>query len=337
MQSSEETSSEREDGPALFCARRLLPVGAAPVFCRGLIGSLFLTRSAPLLYADFADLIFPGLRGLGIEAELLPLPHKPEEIVSFLRDMNKAAECAVFRFGGEPIPDYEAWEADEETDFRPALKDRERTAVRQGLARTIGDEAIVWEDASGQTQTATPADFRALFSFGIRLRRAAGKGTRRVNLMAAIRRAVVYRFAFPDRVLTAEAEDLPQRQQASQFLAEAAGRQQDPVSRRWKQASDYLAQGDTASAWQRLYEAALWNLNLPAAVFDALLAFPEVPLTTLQQRELIYLARAGHRDLKVFASRRLTSERGTKSVSQTLNQLALSPDPLVRNAASVRE
>jgi hypothetical protein len=337
LQSSEEKSSERKDWPAPPCVQFLLPASAPLVYSQGMIGSLFLTRSAPLLYADFAALIFPGLQGLGVEAELLPLPNEPQEIVPFLQDLNRAAARAVFQFGGEPIPDNGAWEAEEETDSRPALQDRERTAIRQGLARTLGAEEIGWEDSTGQAQTATPAEFRTLFSYGIRLRRAAAKGTRRVNLAAAIQRAVVYGLAFPDRVLTAEAADLPPRQQASQFLAEAAGRQQDPVSRRWRQASNTLAQGDTASAWQRLYEAALWNLNLPAAVFNALLASPEIPLTTLQQRELIYLARAGHRDLKVFASRRLTSERGTKSVRQTLDQLALSPDPLVRAAASVRE
>lgn len=316
--------------------RRLLPENASELFCLGVTGSPFRTLAAPLLYSDFAAFLLPGLRALGIEAALQPLPDDPQQIVPFLRDLNRGAACTVYRFGGEPILEKEAWESDDETDIPPTQQDRKRIVLRRGVVSAFDAEGVRWEDTSKQASATAPEQFLSLFSYGIRLRPGRGKETRRICLLGAIRRAVVYRLAFPDLALSDADADRQQQTAAAQFLLEAAGRQRDPVSLRWKQAAEYLEQGDSAAAWERLYGACLRGLDLPSPVLDALASGEDARLTDLEIRELIYLARAGNRDLKVFAIRRLARERSNRTIRQTLDSFAFYPDPLIRGAASVK-
>jgi hypothetical protein len=75
------------------------------------------------------------------------------------------------------------------------------------------------------------------------------------------------------------------------------------------------------------------TLHLPHAQASAILAPSERPLTHPERSELIYLARAGTRDLKALAARRLTYARSCSDAERTLEQLLNDTDPLVRGAA----
>jgi hypothetical protein len=87
------------------------------------------------------------------------------------------------------------------------------------------------------------------------------------------------------------------------------------------------------AARHALREAVFLDLRLPAVVQCALLSPPATPLTDVERRELIYLARAGTRDLKALAARRLAPERPQPDVCRTLEQLAYDADAWVRAAA----
>src|SRR2546421_391117 len=80
------------------------------------------------------------------------------------------------------------------------------------------------------------------------------------------------------------------RAEAARFLAEAAGKLRDPVSLRWRRASELMTAGDVDAALDRLYDAMLRGLGLPELVYGALVPPTDAPLTSLQRRELIYLA-----------------------------------------------
>ncbi|HLV81971.1 MAG TPA: hypothetical protein VKT32_16905, partial [Chthonomonadaceae bacterium] len=72
----------------------------------------------------------------------------------------------------------------------------------------------------------------------------------------------------------------------------------------------------------------------PAVAQEALLSPPAEPLSDIARRELIYLARAGTRDIKVLAARRLQPEKRHADARSTLEQLAYDLDPWVRAVVS---
>ena len=77
--------------------------------------------------------------------------------------------------------------------------------------------------------------------------------------------------------------------------------------------------------------AVIEALTLPVAIQNALLSDPKVTgLSDPERRELIYLARAGTRDLKILAARRLAGEIHYPDAQNTLNQLRYDSDPWVR-------
>ena len=192
----------------------------------------------------------------------------------------------------------------------------------------------MWQDGSGEVRSNSLEEFRARFTRVVLLRSAAGRATRRAGNAAAINRAVVFALAYPDRFITRGEADAGARGDAAQFLAEAAGKLRDPVSLRWRQAAERLAAGEVDAALDRLYDAMLRGLGLPEPVYGALAQAADSPLTSLQRRELIYLARAGIRDLKVLAICRLASAARSTDVLHTLESLARTTDPFVRAAAA---
>ena len=306
----------------------------------GTLETSFLTSTTASMYAELEHLIVPGLRASGIEATVIGLPAAGPETEELLSHLATDTPFPVFGFNSEPIPD-EATEdpGDVATEERDAAgyrveQDRNRTLRRAGfLLMSVLGEAI-WLDAPGQQRSGSVEAFRSIFSVAVPLRTAKGRLTRRVAALAAIQRVVVFALAFPDRLVSGEDADADRRERASRFLWGAAGKQRDAVSLRWRLAGDSLQARNIDAALEQLYDAALRALNLPSAVHEAL-AWPMGPLSHVQQRELVYLARAGNRDLKVFTARRLATERETPGVAQTLTELAFYPDPLVRAAAMI--
>jgi hypothetical protein len=318
----------------------LLPAGTTDEFFLGMLGVLLQSSSVPVIYADLRALVVPGLATFGIDAEVVSTPEEADGLAALVHALPQSGGVPFYQFAGEPFQedvqneDAEPMgEPDTDAAAHLAEQDLSRTLERAGLLRELRPDGVVWQDASGQSHIDSAAALQVTFSRAIRLSRGGARTTRRVSLVAAVQRAVIYSLAFPDRVLTAEEVDADRRKHAAQFLRDAAGKQRDPISLRWRQAGDLMADGRMTIALDRLYDAAIRTFNLPDAVFQILSAPQGASLTNMQRRELVYLARAGNHELKVLAAHRLANDQWSVSVRQTLDQLATAPDPLVRAAA----
>src|SRR5438046_1483206 len=73
MSDSQESAIERDFWSVWEAAWPLFPSGLPTFDFQCLTGTAIRTTRAPLLHADFAGLLFPGLAALGVTAELLPL------------------------------------------------------------------------------------------------------------------------------------------------------------------------------------------------------------------------------------------------------------------------
>lgn len=312
-------------------AAPLLPVGIGDLYYHGLTGDLFRSSEAPALFADFEALWKPGLRALGAELEVDALPQDPDRIADRLRG---APGIALLRLAAQP-PEIDAMpEAESAAGAGLCEKDRAAMVTDCGRPTEVSAAGVTWTNSMGETRTDSPERILESFTHVAMLSRAPGRGTRRINLTGAIQRAVIFSLAFEDRFIGEREADTERRAIASQFLLEAAGKQRDAVSLRWRQAGDLFGAGEVAAGRKRLYEALLRTLDLPEALQEALTLSSSGSLTNMQRRELVYLARAGQRDLKVLAISRLKSEGWSVAVRQTLSQFAVADDPLVRNAAS---
>jgi len=200
------------------------------------------------------------------------------------------------------------------------------------------DEAIVWREAEGTEKQMAIEGLRAAFSHLLRVRREESKGGRRAGIQAALLRWLAFADAFPERLPGANPDDARRLEEAAAFLREVAGNKRDPVAVRLRRAAARFTEahspGDVQDALHRLREAILLDLRLPAVAQAALLSSATEPLSDIARRELIYLARAGTRDIKVLAARRLQPERRHADARSTLEQLAYDPDPWVRAIVS---
>ena len=321
--------------PIAMAAMPLFRRAPTGIFFQGIIGANFRSTTAPAIYADLQALYVPGLRCFGIEASVLALPECLDEPAS----LRQPVGVPVFRFEGEPFQDdaYDEGSADghgPEAAARPAAIDRTRRLSQSGLVREATPDYIVWEDRTGTEHSEPRHAFCEKFSRIVKLTSAGKPASRRAGLLAAIQRVTVFALAYPDRFLTDADEDAGVRADASVFLAEAGGNRRDPISRRWRRAGEYLREGDVQAALDQLHDATLLGLALPKPLYAALASPREAPLTDLQHRELIYLARAGNRDFKVLATHRLAGEPISAVVRNTLEQLTTNLDPLVRAAAT---
>ena len=321
--------------PIAIAAGPLLGANTAPHIAAGYCGSFWLSTTAAPIYADLLALTLPGLSALGIDTVVTP----PAEGMALFEEREQRTRIAVFGFDGEPFVDVED-EDDAAEDLEVmaagtlAARDRERTLVRSGLVISATVDGITWQDGFGVQRTESPSDFRARFTRIVLMRPGAERATRRSGMVAAINRGVQFALAYPDRFLSACEADEGRRDAAATFLAEAAGKQRDPVSLRWRQAAERMAAGNIGAALDRLYDSLLRGLSLPETVYHALAQREGESMTSPQRRELIYLARAGHRDLKILAAHKLAFAVQSTDVRLTLEQLSRAPDPLVRATAA---
>jgi hypothetical protein len=328
---------ERDFWAVRVSALPLLPAWLATPEYQSLTGGAIRSTQAPLLYADVEGLLLPGLAALGVSAALHPLPEEAEKVLPFLRGMALYHPAPVFAFAAEPLSLEDLLEAETERNIRvlPARRDRECRMIRQGVvtaAVRLPEPHLRWQNAEAEDQETGLEEFRARFTHTLHLRRATRKGTRRIHIREALRRWIVFAVAYPDRLSTREPFDAFPRSHAAAFLKQAAGQQRDAVSNRLRQAGERLEESHVAEALSLLREAVLREMNLPATVYDALLLADSISLNEVERRELIYLARAGTRDLRVLAAQRLAPERAFPDVLRTLEQLAYDPDPWVRAA-----
>src|SRR5581483_4112677 len=325
----------------LVAAHAWIAPSRSPVFRLGMTGGVAIKAGDAPTLADLNALLIPGLAALGVRGELLPLPEGEAGWTRVLAErLRRGVSVPVYAFAAEETPVQESG-SEEEDEEAEARKDDERAVMRQGIVTALdvsGTGRIAWHDIAGQEHGAILAAFRQEFSHYLRLRHAQSKGGRRANLLAALRRWIAFAAAYPDRIVTAGAEDAPVRAAATAFLREIAGKSRTPVANRLRRAAAGLEAAQTdediGAALLSLREAALWEMRLPAPALDALLLPPSVLLTDVERREMIYLARAGTRALRVLAARRLASERHHADARRTLEQLAYAPDAWVRAAAT---
>jgi hypothetical protein len=312
-------------------AERRLPTAGMAAQLRGILGAPFRSRTVPPIYADLHALSLPGLRAMGLHAEIVMLAGSPD----WVEWLKQPAGVPLYGFDGEPFEDDET-DADAEDPDREgeekAREDRARTLAASGLLTAATDSRATWRNSAGANHEESHEAIRAGFSRAVRLNGVV-RLLRRAQLVESIRRITLFAIAFPDRFLTAAPPDEPLRAEAAELLAAAAGTRRDPVSLRWRWAGELLAAGDVASALAHLADATLRGLRLPAPV-EAALTSRSGPPTGPQRRELIYLARAGSRELKVLATPRLAHALHAPDVRHTLEQLTAYPDPLVRGAAT---
>lgn len=340
-----DTSGDREVWAVWEAARWLLPPGLSPAFAQGMTGEVWRTRTEPPTFTDLTHLLLPGLAALGIYAEIRPLP---EEDAAARRALRERLRYDI------PVP---ALAFDGDVTLRAFPQNLERLLAghdartpqeeppdprlsRQGVVtavETAAERRIVWYDAADR-ETQTPVEaFRADFALLLRLRRVQRHGTRSARNRAALMRGLAFTAARPERLPTLSETDAPVRAQAAAFLSEVVGKRRDPVAVRLRRAATHFEQARTPAEWQAgllsLREALLLDLHLPAVVQTALLSPAETPLSDIERRELIYLARAGTRDIRILAARRLGSERHHQDACNTLHQLRYDADPWVRASA----
>ena len=310
-----------------------LPSEVTAAFPYMVTGALARRQGTPLRHSDIDAWLIPGLAALGVHTELMALP--AEGTLSRLSEQGDA--LPVFAFSHPIEQELPESEEDWNTGDLPA-EAPDPTIVTQGLAvRQEKNEAqtVHWRETERQEETGSWEDFRERFSHALHVRKAERKGSRRDILNAACLRWLAYSDAFPDRVPTSGEADAFIRAQAAVFLHSIVGKRRDRVSNCLRRAAEAYEQGDVTQGIEFLRLAALQALALPAVVQAALLSDPTLySLSDIERRELVYLARAGTRDLKALAARRLTYEADHSEVSQTLNQLRYDSDAWVRAAAS---
>jgi hypothetical protein len=326
-------------------ARALRPPTLSDVFVQGMTGGVARAAKASLTFTELEAMLLPGLLASGVRAELLPLPEEDAALRRLLRErLRRGVPVPVTAFSHAialPLPgSMAASERIAEDSDAPTVEAAPPIVTRQGLVvalETEGDRQITLRDDRGREKRMASKAFRAAFSHALRLRKAAAQGSRRFHVQAALLRWLAFSEACPDCLPTAAKEDAPVRAAAAAFLREIAGRQRTPVAIRLRRAADRFASAraseDMEGARHALREAVFLDLRLPAVVQRALLSSPATPLTDVERRELIYLARAGTRDLKVLSARRLAPERPLPDVCGTLEQLAYDADAWVRAAA----
>jgi hypothetical protein len=328
--------------PIVTVSRSLLRAGLSETAFLAMIGTPFRSATVPAIYADFGALAIPGLRDAGIEATLSRLPDEQE-----LRPgLTRLDRIPIYEFAGEPFEEEvehddalqeSAENASEGAEPKPAEKDRARQLARSGLLSELTDCQVTWDDQDGRVHSEWTTNVRARFTRILELNLCGKRATRRVAVVAAVRRAMIFALAYPDRFLTDAPADAGQRELAGRFLIDAAGKQRDTISRRWRQAGEAVRAGQVSAALELLYDSVLRSINLPRSLYQSLSQPDDEPLTDLQLRDLVYLARAGTVDFKVLAAHRMSAERSRSGVSGTLRQLERYPDPLVRAAATERD
>jgi hypothetical protein len=314
--------------------RPLLPAALSPAYVSGMTGDIVRRADDVLRYNDLQALLVPGLAALGLHTELLTLPEDEDELLRLLQErLRHGVKVPLFAFAEETdtalSEPTEAPEGDEEADFD---RNSERTATAQALVSEVDGDAITWQVGEDRT-TGSASELRRAFSHLLRICRAGVRGSRRVHIHAALMRWIAFSAAYPERVPSADQKDDVVRACATAFLEAVAGAQRSPTATRLRRAMECLRNADVEAALLHVREALFREMRLPAVVQGALLSLPSTPLSDVERRELIYLARAGTRELKTLAARRLQPESRLRDVYHTLEQLGYDPDAWVRAAA----
>lgn len=312
----------------------LLSTGGSSSFRAGMIGVVAQRIADTPTIEDLVAMWLPGLVALGVRAVLSELPTEEPALLTFLSGRPRAGgSLLVFAFDPPPS-DSVGMMLESGEDGAPP---EPRSLRRVGLVATPqGPDVVRWHSTAGGVAECAPMELNESFTHTLRLGNAVRRGLRSDNRRAALLRWMAFAGAYPERAPTAGAEDAPIRELASAFLFELAGRSRSPRHLRLRRAAEAFAaareDGDIAEALAQVREALFLDLGLPAVVQRALLRPVSELLSGIERHELVYLARAGTREIKVLAAQRLKPERHTPEVRRTLEQLARDAHGWVRAA-----
>jgi hypothetical protein len=285
----------------------------------GFCGLIARSLSSPLLVSDVTSLWLPGLAALGLHAEIEPL-QKPE-LRSVLRERLRR-RVPVPLLAVEPVepgvqmPD-------------PRITDVVVATGMDQIGPTVGSTA------PGETPLSLQG-FPDHFTHLVRIRRNASPGMRSANALAALLRLTACGLGDHNRRPVAPG-DAVVRATAAEFLTQLARAGRTPFHVRLRRAAASYRSPEPESGIQAaveyLLEAICIKLLLPPSVRSAL-TVPH-PLNRIEIQELIYLARAGTREMRAIAGARLAlapdaDARATVAILQD------DSDPLVRSALVVR-
>ncbi len=306
---------------------------------RGFVGDLVRSSSCAPTAADIRCQILPGLGALGVDASLARIDEGDQELIRRLRErlrygvsvpvltFERAEEAQSDTAPGLPVED-----ASEEVSI---LLDDLDVLGREGVVVEVEMSAagtIRWIDADRGEQAATPAVLRGQFTHLLLLRRAPKRGRRRANLTAALLRWIAFADAYPRRIAGSLPGDRPMLTAASEFLRMVSGRGRDPVATRLRRASILFGSAsgerDVKAAMRVIRDAVFRELRLPITARAALL--DAGPISPIARRELIYLGRAGTREIRAIAARRLLGDVRSRDVAATVAELRHDPEPWVR-------
>jgi hypothetical protein len=334
----------------------LLPAESHRYSAVGMTGEILRRAGDVSSLHDLGLLLLPGLATVGIRAECVALPEEDTLLLRLIRErLRRGLSVPVLGFTrANAFASTQAQSPPSGTDslslsqqIAEAMEEAETSDDGEWMLQLqsllVGIEALdgskevrlVLREAGQEVERETTIpELRETFTHMVRLYRGKGGGRSGRQRREILLRWLAFAAAFPERVVTAAEEDQPRRDKIVGFLSELRGRRRDLPANRLREAIQYFAWANIPMALYRLRESVLRELHLPPAVHRALL-LPEVePLSDTERRELIYLARAGTREMKVLAARRLVAEQEADDAWATCEQLRHAPDAWVRAAAT---
>ncbi len=317
-------------------AKRLLPEEFDPIIGKGATGEIVRRREGARLFSDIEHFIEPGMRMFGVELGLTPILYKPQTL-EFLKKEVGFRRVPLLKFATDPFASI-ALSQDPNllTTAIPTLQERKMVLNSQGILHRVEEEKLFWaEYHEGELVECEGSLFelQLRFNCAIKLRRAVKKGGVQENREATIRSWCAFDIAYPERSTFSSRDSYSASERAAEFLKATAGKRQDRFAIHCRQATRALEKSDTQEAQRILFETALRTLNLPQRLFATLCASPDFSLHPAELRELLYLARAGTRYLRLFALHRLSGEAHVREVKLMIETLVFCSDPLVRAAA----
>lgn len=311
-----------------MCARRLVRAATARELLDGAAGATCLMDAVD---DDFRSLVAPGLAAVGIASVLIPLPAQAPALVKLLGERLRRGVCV-------PLLAFEVREATltDTAGAGTATDDnnRLRSLRSEAAALALDGDAVRIALPGAEPGSARLDALQAGYTHLVRLTRGPAL-RRRGALRGALLRWAAFASAHPERLPAPDPASCQQAVAVS-FLLAAAGARSHPVATRVRRSAAIYGRAGTpeelAEALHWLLAATLIDIRLAAAAQAALLD-DERPMTGIERRELIYLARAGTKEMRTLAARRLCAERQHADVRATLEQLRADPEEWVRAAA----
>ena len=317
-------------------AGALLPAEFDRMIGRGATGEIICRRESGRLFSDIEHFIEPGLRTFGVEMCAMPILYKPQTL-ELLKKAVRHRKVPLLHFASDPFATIAvSQDPNLLTSAIPTLQERKIVLNGQGILHRVEEEKLFWaEYQEGELAECEGSLFelQLRFNCAIRLRRSVKKGGVKANREATICRWCAFDIAYPERSALSTRDSDSAFEAIADRLKAISGERQDRFAINCRQASRALERSDSQEAQRILFETALMTLNLPQRLFATLCASPEFSLHPAELRELLYLARAGTRYLRLFALHRLSGEAHLREVKQTIETLVFCSDPLVRAAA----